>query len=64
MRLRDPYYKGLVRYRGIEYSGSHDLLSALRSGSVYSASSPSRSESCSTFSTGRPARALAANDGR
>jgi DNA invertase Pin-like site-specific DNA recombinase len=26
MRLRDPYYKGLVRYRGIEYAGSHEPL--------------------------------------
>ena len=24
MRLRDPYYKGLVRYRGVEYPGSHE----------------------------------------
>jgi hypothetical protein len=26
MRLRDPYYKGLVRYRGVEYPGSHEPL--------------------------------------
>ncbi len=25
-RLRDPYYKGIVRYRGVEYPGSHDPL--------------------------------------
>ena len=24
--LRHPYYKGLVRYRGVEYDGSHDPL--------------------------------------
>ena len=26
MRLRDPYYKGVVRYRGVEYPGSHEPL--------------------------------------
>ena len=26
MRLRDPYYKGIVRYRGVEYPGSHEPL--------------------------------------
>jgi site-specific DNA recombinase len=26
MRLRDPYYKGLVRYRGVEYQGAHEPL--------------------------------------
>ena len=26
MRLRDPYYKGLVRYRGVEYPGMHEPL--------------------------------------
>jgi site-specific DNA recombinase len=26
MRLRDPYYKGVVRYRGVEYPGSHTPL--------------------------------------
>ena len=28
MRLRDPYYKGVVRYRGAEYPGSHEPLVA------------------------------------
>src|SRR5205823_5074130 len=28
MRLRDPYYKGRVRYRGVEYAGSHEPLVA------------------------------------
>jgi site-specific DNA recombinase len=26
MRLRDPYYKGIVRYRGGEYPGTHEPL--------------------------------------
>jgi site-specific DNA recombinase len=26
MRLRDPYYKGVVRYRGVEYPGAHEPL--------------------------------------
>jgi site-specific DNA recombinase len=26
MRLRDPYYKGIVRYRGVEYPGAHEPL--------------------------------------
>jgi site-specific DNA recombinase len=25
-RLRDPYYKGTVRYRGVEYAGTHEPL--------------------------------------
>jgi site-specific DNA recombinase len=40
--LRHPYYKGIVRYRGVEYPGRHEPLVDETSGSESKSYSPAR----------------------